>query len=354
MSYLTSAVQFGFVLGTLVFAVLTLADRFSPSKVFFCCALLGAGATLGLLWNGHTLTSLVALRAAVGFFLAGIYPVGMKIAADYYKEGLGLSLGYLVGALVLGTAFPHLLRDLIPGDAWPTVLWTIAALAVAGGVMMWLLVPDGPHRRPASSVDASAFFSVFRKPDFRAAALGYFGHMWELYAFWTFVPVLLAFLTEKNGFFLSVPLASFTVIAVGGVGCVVGGYASRRVGPRKVASVALAVSGVCCLASYFLLDWLPAEAAFFFLLIWGIAVVTDSPQLSTMVAGSAPAEQKGTALTIVNCLGFAITIVSIELLSWLLGWVSPVHIFLVLGVGPALGLLGLATGRRTAQQQLLP
>ncbi len=345
LSSLTSAIQLGFILGTLVFAVLAVADRMSPSRVFFVSALAAGLFNLAGVWSGNTLVTLLLSRLLTGFFLAGIYPVGMKIASDYYEQGLGKSLGFLVGALVLGTAFPHLLRGLGEDLPWRRILQFTTAIAVAGGALLVLLVPDGPHRRPALRPEPGAFFRVFRHGPFRAAALGYFGHMWELYAFWAFVPVLLATYQSLHPSVDSgnLPLWAFLIIGSGAAGCILGGYLSGRFGVRRVATIALSASGWCCLLSplAFALPW---PAFLLFLLFWGVVVVADSPLFSTLVAGNAPAAQKGTALTIVNCLGFAITIVSIQVLAAAAGWWGPVWSLPLLALGPALGLWGLHRG----------
>lgn len=342
LAHLTSSVQLGFILGTLVFAILSIADRFSPSKVFLVCALLGALFNLGIVWEGHNLASLILLRAGTGFFLAGIYPVGMKIAADYYEQGLGKSLGFLVGALVLGTGFPHALKLLTASLPWRSVLFGTSGLAAIGGIMMWLLVPDGPFRKAAQQFQLSSFLKVFQNKPFRAAALGYFGHMWELYTFWAFIPVMLftyQHLHPELSF--NIPLWSFLIIGIGSLSCIVGGYLSLRFGPGPIAKIALSISGILCLFSP-LLFLIPSPALFLLaLLIWGAFVIMDSPLFSTLVAQNAAPEIKGTALTIVNSIGFFLTIPSLQLMGWLQGQMDPSLIYLVLGIGPVLGLLGL-------------
>ncbi|QJX48983.1 MFS transporter [Hymenobacter taeanensis] len=345
VAYLTSAVQLGFITGTLTFAVLTIADRFSPSKVFFLSALLAAACNLGVNLHGIGTGELLAFRFLTGFFLAGIYPVGMKIASDYFQAGLGKSLGFLVGALVLGTAFPHLLRSLAAQLPWHYVTLATSGLAVLGGLALVLLVPDGPHRKVGQRVKFSAFLDGFKLPQFRAAAFGYFGHMWELYTFWAFVPVLLgAYNSAHPGVALPVSLLSFIIIGAGGLACVSSGLLSQQLGARPVATAALALSGVCCLVSPLFLQSNTPGLLLAFLFFWGLVVVADSPLFSTLVAQNAPVATRGTALTIVNCLGFALTIVSIQVTNLLGHFVEPQYLYMTLAAGPMLGLLGLWSG----------
>lgn len=336
VGYVTSAVQLGFICGTLVFAFLAVADRHSPRIVFFTCSCLGALANLAVLVQPPGLAPLLALRFATGFFLAGIYPVGMKIAAGWYREDLGKALGFLVGALVLGTAFPHLLRALGQSWPWQAVQVGVSAAALAGGIAMLALVPDGPHLAKGAPFNPAALAVVFRSARFRASAFGYFGHMWELYAFWAFVPVALAAHASRP----DVPAWSFAVIAAGAIGCVAGGLLSLRAGSARVAFVQLAASGACCLAWPFLYE---APAALFlgYLVFWGIVVVGDSPQFSALNAANAPRDLIGSALTIGNCIGFAITIVSIQLLAGAAAWLPMQYLFLLLAPGPLLGLAAL-------------
>jgi len=218
----TIAVQLGFIAGTLVFAWLALADRYSPRRLFFLSTLAGAAANAATLAAGGELLPLLAARFATGFFLAGMYPVGMKIASGWYDRDLGLALGWLVGALVLGTALPHLIRGLGGDLPWQGVILSVSAIAVAGGLAILLLVPDGPHLRAGAKFDPAAFVEIFRSPDFRASAFGYFGHMWELYAFYAFLPVLLAARLGGDG--AAVSVWSFAAIGAGFLGCTLGGY----------------------------------------------------------------------------------------------------------------------------------
>lgn len=340
LGHLTSAVQFGFIVGTLVFALLTIADRFSPSKVFFVSALVGALFNLGTIIESNTLISLLTFRFLTGFFLAGIYPVGMKIAADYFQKGLGKSLGFLVGALVVGTAFPHLLKGGFGELPWRLVLVFTSSIAALGGMLIYFFVPDGPYRKSSQKPDLTALFSVFKDKTFRSAAFGYFGHMWELYAFWAFVPVMLtSYMALHPGTSFNIPVLSFLIISLGSLACILGGYISVSIGIKKTAIIALSLSGICCLLSPFAFQLNSSILFISFLIFWGLVVIADSPLFSTLVAQNASAETKGTALTIVNCLGFSITIISIQLINLLKDLISAEYLFIVLAFGPFFGLL---------------
>lgn len=342
LGHLTSAVQFGFIFGTLVFAIFTIADRFATSKVFFVSAVLGALFNLGTTLDNNTFTSLLFFRFMTGFFLAGIYPVGMKIAADYFQKGLGKSLGYLVGALVLGTAFPHLLKGMGTDLPWKLILFITSSLAFFGGLSMLILVPNGPFRKQSMKVDFSAFFKVFKNQKFRSAAFGYFGHMWELYAFWAFVPIMISTFLELNpNEEMNVSLFSFLIISLGGVACVVGGYISINSGTKKTAYSALLMSCILCLLSPLIFYFSSKIFLTSYLILWGLVVIADSPLFSTLVAQNAVAESKGTALTIVNCIGFFITIFSIQLLNMLSNSMDSRFIYVFLAIGPIIGLIAL-------------
>lgn len=341
---ITSAVQLGFIAGTLAFALLSVADRFSPRKVFLACAVLGALSNAAITLvpaEAGGLPLLVVCRFLTGFFLAGIYPVGMKIAASWYKEGLGGALGFLVGALVLGTALPHLVRGLGHSLSWPMVTLSLSAVAVGGGALMAWLVPDGPYHRRGTAFDPRAMLAIFSSPGLRASALGYSGHMWELYTFWALVPNVIAHFGLPGGVDSSyVGTLSFVVIAAGALGCMGGGILSKLVGSARVASTQLAASGLCCLLSPLAL-LLPLPALLAFLVFWGVVVAGDSPQFSALTAANAPRELVGSALTIVNCIGFSLTVLSIQLVSAIGPFLPMQWWFLPLALGPALGLLAL-------------
>ncbi|WP_317898127.1 MFS transporter [Aurantibacillus circumpalustris] len=342
LAHLTSAIQFGFITGTFVFAVFTISDRFSPSLVFFCSSILAGLFNLGICINDIDESEILLFRFLTGFFLAGIYPVGMKIVSDYYQTGLGKSLGFLVSALVLGTAFPHLLKNFTLGFPWKYVLYGTTGLSVIGGLNVLLFVPNGPYRKPAQKIKLTAFIKGFTNKNFRSISFGYFGHMWELYSFWTFVPIMI---TSRNNYYtttnLNVSLLSFLIIAAGSVACVFSGMLSQYFGAKKIATLSLALSCGCCLVSPFFLFSRSSILFILFLFIWGLVVIADSPLFSTLVAQNAPDESKGTSLTIVNCIGFSITIVSIQFISLVSSKINPQLIYMLLAIGPILGLVAL-------------
>ena len=341
LGYMTSAVQFGFITGTLLFAVLVISDRFSPRYVFFSCSTLNAAFNLGIYFLAEGFWSLLIVRFLTGFMLAGIYPVGMKIAAGWYQKGLGKALGFLVGALVLGTAFPHLLKAAGQSFDWEVVIFAISGLAFLGGISMFLLVPDGPFLSKGTKFDSKALRVIFQSKALRAAAFGYFGHMWELYAVWAFFPVLLAAYGElAPQLEINISLWSFFIIAAGFLGCAIGGLISLKTGSVIVAFVQLLASGLLCLFSPLLFD-LPPFIFLLFLVFWGVFVVGDSPQFSALAAKTAPPQFVGSALTIINSIGFAISIVSIQFLNYLRTVIEVKFLFIPLLIGPMLGLIAL-------------
>ncbi|MGZ5120278.1 MAG: MFS transporter [Burkholderiales bacterium] len=340
LGYITSAVQLGFILGTLTFAFFAIADRYSPRKVFLLCSLLGAASNAGVLFLDGSYAGLLTLRFATGFFLAGIYPVGMKIAAGWYQRDLGNAIGFLVGALAIGTAFPHLLKGFGHALPWDVVTAGVSLTAALGGLLMYGLVADGPYLSKAATFDPRAIAVIFRSPLFRASAFGYFGHMWELYAFWAFVPLVIAAHVEQADAALNIPFWAFCVIAAGSIGCIAGGLISVKKGSARVAFAQLATSGACCILSPFFF-YAPTPLFLAFMLVWGITVLGDSPQFSALNAQNAPRELVGSALTIGNCIGFSITIVSIQLLNHLSTFVSAAYLYMPLAVGPLFGLMAL-------------
>jgi DHA1 family inner membrane transport protein len=334
---LTSSLQLGFIVGTLVFALLAIADRFSARRVFLLCAVTGGACTVGAWAMVRDYEALMAWRFATGFFLAGIYPVGMKIAAQWYTKGLGGALGLLLGALVLGSASAHALRAM--GDAlpWPALMLGVAALSAMSGLLLYFATDDPPQATArVSTLQWSALTTLWTDARVKASVLGYFGHMWELYTMWVMVPLILA--TRLQGTALS--WTAFAVLGAGAMGCAVGGWIAQRWGSARVAGVQLSISGLCCLATPFMLNAI--DGLFYaWLLVWGITVAGDSPQFSTLTARNAPPQAVGSVLTLTNSIGFAISIVSILLFVSLSETVALGSLLPWLAIGPALGLLAL-------------
>lgn len=307
---LTAAVQLGFIVGTLLFAVSGVADRFAASRVFLVSAITGATANLALAWLAQDMTTAAVYRFLTGFALAGIYPVGMKLVVSWAPERRGEALAWLVGMLTLGTATPHLLQGLSLGLAWPWAVTFASLLAVTGGgLVAWL--GDGPHLARSSTLQWGGAFRAFARPGFRAAALGYFGHMWELYAFWVLVPLFVGALYPQAPSGV-VALLAFSVIGLGAVGCVLAGRLSRTLGSARVAVIALGISGTLCLV-YPWLTGVSAGLALAALLVWGVVVIADSAQFSALASAHAPPEGVASALAIMNSIGFGLSALAIPL-----------------------------------------
>jgi MFS family permease len=345
--WLIAATQLGFIAGTIGFAATGTADRFAASRIFTVSCVVGATANAALVLPGVDFASAWAIRFVVGLSLAGIYPLGMKMIVQWVGARPAAALGWLVGMLTLGTAMPHGVRASDAAWPWQAVVLASSAFAIVGAAVVHAL-GDGPHGAPPRArTDLAAGIhgvrAAFAVPAFRASAFGYFGHMWELYAFWSVVPWLAApvvqELARNHGAAPTVALVSFVVIAAGAFGCIAGGQWSRRIGSARVAALALAGSGAMCIVYPFLADAAPA-VRIGALVFWGVCVVADSPQFSAMSAENSPPEWLGSALVAQNGIGFAITVVSIVVLAHaLVAW--GVAAVWLLAPGPVLGLLAL-------------
>jgi len=337
VSWMAIAVQLGFVAGTLISATLNLPDIISTRHLFAVSAFLGAALNASFGLYVHDPATGILLRFAIGVCLAGVYPPGMKIMATWFRERRGMALGVLVGALTLGKATPYLVNAL--GSAnWRSNVLFVSLLAAIGGLIVLFFVEDGPHALPPAKFDVSQIVRVFGNRGVRLASFGYFGHMWELYAMWIWVPVMIrASLATPDGAPRLVELGSFLVIGAGTIGCIVAGLIADRVGRTLVTSVAMAISGTCCLVIGFLYGGNP----FVLLLvaaIWGATVVADSAQFSSCVTELGDPQYIGTALTIQMCIGFLLTTVSIELVPKVGDWR---YAFMILAPGPLFGVISM-------------
>ena len=365
--WLTTAVQLGFVVGTIVAAILNLADLIPSRRYFAGSALLAAAANAALLVAGGYGEALT-LRFATGFFLAGVYPPGMKMAATWFRLNRGLAIGTVVGALTVGKAFPYLV-DSIGGAGIGFVIWSTTIAAALAAALVAVGYRDGPHafeRRPFSW---GLVGTVLRDREWRLATGGYLGHMWELYAFWTWIVAFLAASAASRAglpwtgeYPTVVKLATFAAIAIGGPACVWGGRVADRIGREKMTIRALSASGTCALLSALLfgsslLLLVPL------ILVWGYFVVADSAQFSALVTEVSPSHAVGTALTIQVAAGFLLTMITLQAVPAIAETVGWRWAFPVLAAGPAFGIgamrrlmrvRGLAAGRARADSARSP
>jgi MFS family permease len=339
---LTNAVQTGFILGTLLIALLGIADRYKASLIFSYSALLGGIFNLCFAWLASNISEALIFRFFVGVSLAGIYPIGMKLMIEWAPEKSGQALSVLVAMLTLGTALPYAFNAISTDLPWRYIISTSTFLAFFACILIFFLgdKPRVQRERKLKKTSTFVHFSAFKNPRFKAAAIGYFGHMWELYTFWTLVPLLIV-QTQINEHFknFNLSILVFTVISVGALGCILGGMLTQYVHNKTIALSALALSGFCCFM--YALGWeiLPAWALFTILIVWGISVVADSPQFSALSAQACLPEQLGSALALQNSIGFFLTIMSIGVSTYTFDHIGVNAIWIML-IGPIIGIIG--------------
>lgn len=335
--WLTIAVQAGFVAGTLVSALANIADFFNSRTLMFAGALAGAAANAAVLIAPGPI-SVIALRFLTGASLAFVYPPAMKLAAGWFRNGRGFALGILIGALTLGKAFPHLLSALF-GNEWRTPMLLASGLAVAGGALVLAVVRDGPFVTATSPFDPHAIRRVLSIRGARLAMLGYLGHMWELYAMWTWIVVFASASFAAAGVQNAAAagsLAAFLAIGSGAAGCVIAGYVADRAGKARVAKWAMLGSAASAMLTGAVYGG-PPVLLYALIIFWGVTVVADSAQFSALVSEHAPRDHVGTALTLQTCVGFLLTMVTIDLLPRVADYTSWRWASLLLVPGPLLG-----------------
>ncbi|MGH7827754.1 MAG: MFS transporter [Candidatus Binatia bacterium] len=357
---LTIAVQLGFIVGTLLSALGNLPDIYSPRILMAVSAGISAVANGALALWVDNLAPALALRVVTGICMAGAYPPAMKIMATWFRDGRGVAMGILVGALTVGSATPHLIRG-TTDLPWRQTLLAASLLALLSCAIILALVREGPYRFPAARFDIRMAGAIFRERGLRLACFGYFGHMWELYPMWAWIGVFLAESIQSRGageyFGMHPSVATFFVIAIGGLGCYIGGVISDRWGRTTLTMAAMGLSGLCATVIGFTFGGPPA-LTLAVAILWGITVIADSAQFSTAVTELSHPAYVGTVLTIQTCVGFALTVASIWIIPVVVSWVDWRWAFAVLGVGPFLGVaamghlralpdsLKLAAGRR--------
>ena len=339
-TWLTLAVQIGFVIGALASAMLNLSDIVNSRTLFLVAAIVASGANAALILLGdNPFLEAVGLRVVVGIALAGVYPSGLKVMAGWFRARRGMALGVLVGALTIGSATPHLIKGI--GLEWEAVIGIASLMALAGGILLFLTVSDGPYETPTSPFSIRLVGQVVRNRGVRLATYGYLGHMWELYAMWTWTAAFLVASSEYSGISTGwVSTATFAIIAIGGVGSWLAGLAADNGGKERIATWAMGVSGTCALATPLLFGlsmWLVIPV----FLVWGFTVVADSAQFSALVTEVAAERYRGTALTLQTAVGFLLTLVTIRGVPWIADQIGWRWAFLWLAIGPALGVLAM-------------
>ncbi|HSB00539.1 MAG TPA: MFS transporter [Anaerolineales bacterium] len=352
-AWLTLSVQIGFVIGAFLSALLNLSDLIPAPRFIAVSSFLAAVSTVLIPLFANNLSLALVFRVLTGFFLAGVYPVGMKIITTWTQKDRGLGIGLLVGALAVGSASPHLLNAFGGIRDWKQVMVWSAGLAAIGGLISLLFIQEGPYKRPSPKFNWKYAGEVLRQRELLLANAGYLGHMWELYAMWAWISVFLTASFQVTG--LSSMWASavaFAVISMGGIGSLLAGQLADRFGRTTVTIFSLVISGTCSIVAGLFFGGSPFLLTLL-CLVWGFAIVADSAQFSAAISELCRTEYTGTALTLQTSVGFLLTLVTIRLIPTLerhFGWSWA---FAFLAIGPVLGIWAMYTLRQLPQAKQL-
>ncbi|OIJ15587.1 MFS transporter [Anaerobacillus arseniciselenatis] len=345
---ITASVPLGFIFGAFFSAYFGLADRFNARKIFALSAIIGAAINGLLIFSSSALIAIL-LRFFTGVTLAGVYPIAVKLLALWFPKKRGLAIGILIAALTLGSALPHFIVIFFANFHWQSVIITSSLMAIFASVIMYFIVKDAPTKAKKTVVSLKLLKEVVKNKPVMLANYGYFGHMWELYAMWTWLPAFFtasffAFSNEVNPALIA--LSSFLSIGVAGaIGCIVGGYYADKIGRSRLTVIAMFVSGLCAILIGFTFGqatWITIVVA----MVWGVFVIADSAQFSAAVTDFAEGEYIGTALTFQMCIGFAVTIVTIQIIPLLASYIGWQWVFSLLSIGPFFGILSMLKLRR--------